>query len=375
MIQPEMTALSSREMTDKLIAGQTLLPETLTLSLPGIAIRFSTNSLILLTELKQYFQPWISDTQPHPAIDVIAIEQPVLQLDVPWKEWKREPGKQGRKEAYCDLPDGRLIQKVRTGMVFLQNPTYRVAAGPCEKNPNQVINFINNQYMTALQQDDWVICHAAALNKGNRTIGFAGFSGGGKSTSMLHLLADPELAFLTNDRLFIKRDGSGVTARGVPKLPRINPGTIVNNTNLSSIISKRQRDNFLSMPKDELWQLEEKYDVDIAACFGEGKLAKEGHITDFIILNWSHRSDQATHIQSVSIKDRPQLLDAIMKSSGPFFQRKDGSFNNDSQRLNPESYIQALHGVNIVEVSGGVDFQILTDYCRNLLGEKSEETQ
>ena len=114
-------------------------------------------------------------------IEVIAVERPALDIEeslgVRFVDWAREPGKKGRKDAYVDLTDGRLVRKVRTGLLFLQRDGAVIAAGPCRQHPNQVINFVNAQYMNRLQQQGWLICHAAALTANERAIGFAGFSG------------------------------------------------------------------------------------------------------------------------------------------------------------------------------------------------------
>jgi HprK-related kinase B len=97
----------------------------------------------------------------------------------------------------------------RYGHGFLQSQSEKIAAGPCLGNDIQVINVINNQYMTWLQQRDWLIFHASALVKDNKAYAIAGFSGGGKSTLMLHLLEQDETCFMINDRLFIKQARAG----------------------------------------------------------------------------------------------------------------------------------------------------------------------
>ena len=76
--------------------------------------------------------------------------------------------------------------------------------------------------MNWLQRQGWLICHASALVYKDKGFGIAGFSGGGKSTLMLHLMANPEMSYLTNDRLFIHNTAEGVLSRGIPKLPRVN---------------------------------------------------------------------------------------------------------------------------------------------------------
>ncbi|KXF81872.1 HprK-related kinase B [Enterovibrio coralii] len=361
-----MNAFSVSDVTQHLTEGTVLLDDTLTLALPDLTITVKTNSSTLLAELQTYFANWVTAETCKNNIDILAIESPEPELPITWQDWQREPGKEGRKDAWFDLQGGRLIRKVRTGMVFLQSQGTRIAAGPCEANPNQVINFINNQYMTALQQGDWLICHAAALTNGEQAIAFAGFSGGGKSTSMLHLLSEPGLAFLSNDRLFLKAGKGQVIARGVPKLPRINPGTIVNNSHLFSLLTDDAHNHYLSMDKDALWQLEEKYDTDIEACFGKNKISNQGSLSHFIVLKWSHKDTSPTRIERVKIADKLELLDAIMKPSGPFYQRKDGSFLTDVEKPNPELYLNLLQDIEVIEVSGGVDFKALSAFCLTL---------
>ena len=66
--------------------------------------------------------------------------------------------------------------------------------------------------MNELQNHGWLINHAAALVyrdsvcASENAIAFAGFSGGGKSTSMLHVLNSGHCRFLSNDRLFVKSE-------------------------------------------------------------------------------------------------------------------------------------------------------------------------
>ena len=45
---------------------------------------------------------------------------------------------------------------------------------------------------------------------------------------------------------------------GIPKLPRINPGTALNNPSLRSILSPERRAELEGVDAGELWSLEEK---------------------------------------------------------------------------------------------------------------------
>lgn len=137
---------------------------TLKLALSDADIEVISNSAPLLEELRRYFAHIVTDKIADP-IRVVAIESSPVVLDLEWRDWSREPGKTGRKDSCFDLDNARLIRKVRTGMLFLQSETNRIAIGPCLKNSNQVINFINNQYMNRLQQQGWLNCHAAALTR------------------------------------------------------------------------------------------------------------------------------------------------------------------------------------------------------------------
>ena len=244
-------------------------------------------------------------------------------------------------------------------MVFLQSESACVAAGPCREYDNQVINFINAQYMNWLQHRGWHICHAAGLVHGGKTLGIAGFSGGGKSTLMLRLLEHPEVNYLTNDRLFIRREDDGVQAVGIPKLPRVNPGTIVHNSRLHPLIPEKQRRALLELPADELWHLEDKYDVMVDQVYGADRITPAAPLAAFLILNWQRQSEAPLHVDQVDLVERRELLGAIMKSPGPFYQYPDGTFYGDETPLDEAAYLTQLHGVPAFEAKGRVDFEEL----------------
>ena len=328
--------------------------ESVALSIHGICIEVRSNSSEFLHQLAVYFSHVKVDNCQADYI-IEAYDTPVLSLDMDWQDWAREPGKAGRKDAYVDLQDARLLLKVRTGMLFLQSDKTLIARGPCREQDNQVINFINSQIMNHLQRDGWLICHASALEVKQQGIGMAGLSGGGKSTLMLGMMDYENVRYVTNDRLFIRRDGEQVMARGIPKLPRINPGTIVHNPALHSLIDAQRREQLLALPTQELWHLEEKYDVMIDEVYGKQRILDETPLNYFLVLNWSHDSSEATRLDTVNLHQRRELLAAIMKSPGPFYQMSDGSFFRDTMQLNEQDYLDALDGVTMLEVRGCVD--------------------
>jgi HprK-related kinase B len=355
-----------QSVAHQLLDNRPLCDAALYLSIGGCMLRLRSNSAQLLDGLRNYFAHVHSEAQS-PDIDVIAVERDVVELGVRFIDWKREPGKSGRKDAYLDIPDGRLVRKVRTGMLFLQSEQYRIAAGPCIEYDSQVINFINAQYMNWLQQRSWLICHAAALFYRGRGFAIAGRSGGGKSTLMLNLLDHDGVSYITNDRLFIKKSAGETRAVGIPKLPRINPGTIVHNPKLQQLIEPQRRASLLALPPRELWELEDKYDVDVEAIYGAGCIVQEAPLSAFLILNWKRHSDAAVQLAEVDLARRRDLLNAIMKSPGPFYQYADGSFFEDDTPFDEQVYLDALDGVTIFEACGRADFDGLAGIFLNEL--------
>lgn len=365
-----MTINLLETLKSQLIQQQALLNNALFLQCGECVIQVQSNSSVLIDQLQHYFRYLLIGDSPAD-IKVIAIDSEALDLPYPFQDWPREAGKTGRKDSYYDFDGGRLVRKVRTGMIFLQSESYKIAAGPCLTNPNQVINFINSQHMNWLQQRDWIICHAAAVVHKNYSYAIAGFSGGGKSTFMLQLMDDDKINFLSNDRLFI-RHHKAVDAEGIAKLPRINPGTIVNNPRLQSLIPEDKRSHYLSLAKQQLWDIEEKYDVDIESVYGLGRIAISKPLKAFIVLNWHHDSEKSFNVQLVNLANRRDLLAAIMKSPGPFYQDTQGHFLTNLTKMNEDKYLEVLSQVIVYEVNGKLDFDALKTYFhQNILNQES----
>ncbi|MCZ2721784.1 HprK-related kinase B [Marinomonas sp. 15G1-11] len=317
-----------------------------------------SNTQALVSELRDYFRSY-PQHQATADIEIHLIESSEPAPSYPWADWAREAGKSGRKDSYVDIHKGRLLHKVRTGMVFFQSNMSRLAVGPCLQNINQVVNFINNQYMNYLQQQEHVICHAAAVSINGKGTAVAAFSGGGKSTLMLKLMDHPGAKFISNDRLFLKANSQGVLSRGVPKLPRINPGTILNNPKLLSILDPEEQHSLNRLPQTELWDLEQKYDVMIDQVYGENKIELETQLDTVLLLNWDRKSSDKPLLTKVNPENHKKLIGAIMKSPGPFYQDAKGAFLAGPEIPALEQYLAVLNKVNVYEVSGGVDFDYL----------------
>jgi len=364
--------ITIKTITEKLTHNQPLINDVLHLSLTQCNIHIHSNSQALIDKLRIYFKSCnvlsIADAEKSLVdIRILAIETEPPELGVDFVDWKREPGKSGRKDEYFDIPEGRVVRKVRTGMVFLQSEQERIAAGPCIEYDNQVINYIDSQYMNWLQNNGWIICHASGMmsthQNQNKGIAIAGLSGGGKSTLMLQLLENDDIAYITNDRLFIKQQADAVGMLGIPKLPRINPGTIVGNPLLHDLMTEQQLKHYQAMQREELWDIEEKYDVPVAEVYGEDSVQAGGNLAAFILLNWQREGNEPVSLIEVDINQRHDLLPAIMKSPGPFYQYTDGHFEQDTANFDYQAYINALRGVRIFEAKGTIDFAKMSELC------------
>jgi HprK-related kinase B len=360
----------------RLLSDSEMRDDSVVLDLSEMRIEIRSNSRPLLDRLRRYFAHVIdqekavegagsrivADTVVH------VVEAPATDLGLRYVDWRREPGKIGRKDAYHDLSDGRLVRKLRTGMLFLQRDVGPVAYGPCLANDNQVINFVNCQYMNRLQRRGALICHAAGVAAADRGLAIAGFSGGGKSSLMLRLLEQPGVRFLTNDRLFLSSASDDeVLALGIPKLPRVNPGTILSLSTMHQILDARKRESLASLPPDQLWTLEEKYDVDVSAVYGSDRIVSQAPLSDLLVLNWQRDSGSVCQINRVDLNARPDLLGAITKSPGPFYADEDGVFRTDQMTVEHRPYLERLENVNLWEASGTLDFALAAQHCLDRL--------
>lgn len=338
------------------------------LSVGGYVVEVRCTSDRLRATLLRHLQHVICPPAA-PDVTVHVLGARKLPFPVQYKDWAREPGKTGRKDAIFDLDGGRLISKVRTGMTFLQSPDWAIAFGPADAHPNQVINFINTQILNHFQRAGWVACHAAAISANCAGLAISGLSGGGKSTAILRLMEISGTRYVTNDRLLVRACASRTEALGIPKLPRINPGTIVSNPRFAGTLTGERARELRAMAPDALWHLEEKHDLFIDDTFGPGRISHSAHLTNFWILNWTRHSDAPTRLNKVRLAHRPDLLSAIMKSPGPFYQQTDGPFWSDATPNDDSAYLTALARVQVWEVTGAIDFNALYKAGSDFLGQ------
>lgn len=341
----------------------------LILRFPGCVIQLKSNNPELIQSLYQYFRPFVAAPSDSPDISILAIESAPQDFPLPFSSKMPDPGKTKIKEEFYDFIDGRVVRKRLTGMIFVFGGNDNIAIGPCFENNNQVVNFINNRFIAWQLERGCLLGHAAAVQQHKRGLALAGISGAGKSTLALHLMSKGA-SFTSNDRLLVQHTyDAGLAMCGVAKLPRINPGTALNNPDLTNVIPIENIEHFASLSSKELWNLEHKYDVFLDECFGKHRFILEGPMDGLVILNW-HHNGQPTRYREVDIEDRHDLLSAFIKSPGLFYLPPEGTSLNPSI----EEYAGVLKRTTVLEIYGGVDFGYASQLCQIFLANGSIPT-
>ncbi|MBJ7538590.1 HprK-related kinase B [Marinomonas transparens] len=327
-----------------------------------------TNNMDILTELGDYYKSYVEDTAIEQTISVYIIDQPAVEDDLDWLEVPREAGKQGRKEGYLESASGRWIKKFKTNMLMLQRQRDPIVVGPCLDNLAQVINFINNQFINVHLRRDWVLGHASGFSVAGQVTAIAAGSGGGKSTLMLRCLEDASRQFLTNDRLLMEATSEGVKAVGVAKLPRVNPGTLLHSHNdrLKHILPLNEQEKLSQLAQQALWELEQKYDVQIEDEYGENRVQLQGELKNLIMLDWSLASSEPTCLTLVDLEKEPDTIEGLRKRPGPFYQDKVGVFSDSNDCPSVAEYCQMLKTVRVFKLTGAIDFDVAFELIKGM---------
>lgn len=317
-------------------------------------IKVHTTGEALAEKLRHYFREFLTDTD-NADIEIYAADSDAPSFDLPFQDREPEPGKKKIKEEFFDFDSARIIRKKKTGMLFYISQEHNLAMGPALENDNQVINFVNNRFIERMSSRGSLIFHAAAVTLNNSGYAMAGFSGMGKSTLALHIMSRG-IDFISNDRLLVREEDGAIIMRGVAKYPRINPGTILNNRDLESLLSDEEKAELNELPLEELWELEQKYDLFIDEVYGEDKFHLSGTMKGLIILNWN-REEKDTSIQQIDITSRRDLFPAFMKTPGLFYA--PGTPVTDQSE---GAYEKVLKNIEVWEITGGIDFEKAADF-------------
>ena len=317
-----------------------------------IAFTIQTNSRELILRLKDYFSLWVREGGEDKGHIIHAFEgQGVIDqgrlIDLP-----RSRGR-SVKEAYYDTPDGRVALKKRTGLVIYVKGRERYVVGELIKNLSQVINLVNEVYMEDFMNRGYILLHASGVvgSDGGGVI-ISSPSGVGKSTMALALL-ERGFRFLSNDRVLIDAKGDSVDMVGVPKKPRVNPGTILALSSLHYLLSPQELKFYSSLDEEELWYLEHKFDVDVDGIYGPGTFVLRGRLDALYLLNWS-RWEEKVRVEPLVPSEGLSLLRPQVLSSN-LYRREIKSPQEVESELS-----RLCERVRMYRVEGGVDAEELS---------------
>ena len=349
-----------RELLDPILEAAPLT-HAFEVTFGDVSVAVRSNSKALVAKLTGYYRDFLGGGGST-TIPVVAIEAGAPDFELPYITKEREPGKSKLKEAYIDLPEGRVVKKLLTGLVFLVGQGQNYAIGPCLENDNQVVNFINNRFIELCLKDGALLFHAAGIAEGGAGLVISGFAGAGKSTLSLEIMRQGT-DFISNDRVMVSRNGTGLTMTGVAKMPRINPGTVLHNPSLAPVMSEAERRRFAALPPAELWDLEHKFDAFIDECFGPGRFKLSCPMAGLVILRWK-REAVPMEAKRVNLRERRDLMAAFMKDVGVFYEASDP---RGPSVASEEAYLGLLGDLPVLLIEGGVDFQQATNACLEFL--------
>jgi len=367
---------------------------SLRLRLEELTLDVRSNSAAVIDDLRGYFGCFVEADAAGPAdLEFLLLEAPVEEPPVPLAVKPHAPGKRADKERFADVPGGgRVVRKQATGMLFLfgaaadsaaniaANSAPNIAVGPCAQNRNQLVNFLCARYMERRLAQGWMLGHAAGVARpgpSGKALALCGFAGMGKSTLALHLVARG-LDFLSNDRVLVEPAGAGrgqpqgPVLHGIPKHPRLNPGTALCNPALAALLApalekalpEAARSAYAGLAPGALRAVEDKFDAPIEACFGPGRFRLAAPLVGVAVLNWRHGGG-AVRAQRVDLAERLDLLEALRKPPGLFYL--PGAIAGRA-RLTVEQCLEALDGVPVLELCGGSDFEAAALLCEEFLG-------
>jgi HprK-related kinase B len=226
-----------------------------------------------------------------------------------------EPWDAGGKESFADVGRRRIILKNRTGVVVeLGAKRWRVR-GDLNRNLSQLVNVIGAAYGLSLLDEGACMIHASAVVGEGRAVAIVGQSGSGKSSVAVRLM-ERGFDYLANDRLFLKPQRRGVQAYGIPKLPRVNPGTLLAGSRTSGVIDERRRRSYRALKSEELWDVNEKYDLDVGRTLGRHWLLRAPLGAAFV-LRW-HRDGKGLQFRRLNTAQAVEELRSATKTFGPF---------------------------------------------------------
>jgi HprK-related kinase B len=151
--------------------------------------------------------------------------------------------------------------------------------------------------------------------------------------------------FLSNDRVIVRAGSQSVVAYGLPKQPRVNPGTLLAGTRTTSLLDEERQKRYRKMSDRELWKVEDKHDLDIGATLGR-QWVPYAPLSFAVALQWRHDGKGLT-LEQLDPGQALEVLRGAAKTFGPFDLHLEER---------PDAPLRAMaRTVPLYRVSGAID--------------------
>jgi HprK-related kinase B len=311
----------------------------------GVALRFEDFALTVETEdhgivakLQRYFGDFASEPtsadRPHSLLRIVEEDPREPEGDlVPWMEKD--------KEAFLDLPSGRFVRKMRAGLtISIQEDLWSsvwTLRGPVGRNFSQIISLIGTIYGLHVIDRGGSMIHASAIadDKG-QALAIMAQSGMGKSSLAVRLM-EQGFDFISSDRIILDPPlaTEQVIAHGLPKLPRVNPGTLLDGENTRIVLDPTKREQYEGLSPEELQEVKDKYDLEIGKVLGR-RWILSGELKAALVLNWSN-GGEGLHLQKLTPGQALSELKRVSKDFGVFdvrlISRSDAALAATARRV------------------------------------------
>ncbi len=333
-------------------------PYRLPLHIHDLGLVLRSNDAGVLEAMRQVYGRYVEELQEAPRYEVWAFDMdPAPYMPTDRSAFERYIVASGKaKDPFLDEGGVRHVVKATTGLCVIFDDRRYVVMGNMEEAANQLNNIINAVHMQEMNERGWVIVHGAGLELDGVGFALVGGAGTGKTTTMLKIVAAGG-TFVSNDRLIVRRepDGGWFEMRGVVKWPRVCAGTMHGDPRLRALLPDTAVARYGRMSFDELFGLEEKYDVDVASTYGPGRVKDTSRFQRMYYLMWS-RQGEGLAIDRVDTSD-----ETFWDTFGPNLSRDAGVFDRRQRNSRWTSerrarYRRDLDGIEVFAVTGKLDF-------------------
>jgi HprK-related kinase B len=309
----------------------------------GVALHFEDFALTIETEdqsiigkLRRYFGDFASEPtsadRPYSLLRIIEEEPRKPEEDiVPWME--------KGKEAFLDLPSGRFVRKLRAGIsISIQEDLWSsvwTMRGPVSRNFGQVIGIIGAIHGLHVIDRGGSMIHASAVaDDKDHALAVLGQSWSGRSSVAICLL-EQGFDFISNDRIILDPPlaTDAVVVHGLPKLPRVNSGMLLDGENTRIVLDPATRDP--SGPRKELGKSKGKLDLQVERVLGRRWILK-GELKAAVVLSWGS-GETGLDLQKLTADQSLAELKRVSKDFGVFdvrlLSRSDAALAQTARRV------------------------------------------